>query len=82
MRFSFTMNMPSKKDRLVHVILAEHKSADINALFSEISSADFLIVDELYSYTDRDTGVQSLVPHGLVILNSAHIGKIKKLEEY
>lgn len=81
MRFIFTMNMPTKNGALVHSVIADHHSDCLDTLFEAISTSDFLLVDEFYSNSDRMTGANVLTPHGQIILNSMHIGKVKKLEE-
>lgn len=73
MRFLITMNMPSSAGNLVHQMHVMHPAETLDAFIKELSSNDFVIVEEFYR---RETGYES---RGMIAINYQHIGKIKML---
>jgi hypothetical protein len=82
MRFSLTLNMPSRGkvyqngppiQNLVHQVIAEHDSESLEQFVDTLSRADFIIVDEYYR--DVDTGNHKY--SGQLAINPAFVGKIK-----
>jgi len=72
MRFQITMNMPSRSGNSVHQIIGEHPAASLDELVEEISSSDFIVVDELYK-----DGPSTFFSVGQTAINPMFIGKIK-----
>lgn len=74
MRFIFTMNMASRAGNPVHQILGDADNCDSLSDVAEIlAENDFIIVEEIY----RDDH-NLLRPAGKIMLNRAHIGKVKE----
>lgn len=73
MKFTITMNMPSYQGNLVHQLVVEHPSSSLEQFVGELSSNDFVIVEEFY----RDGKNGSSYRQGKLALNYQHIGKIK-----
>jgi hypothetical protein len=76
MRFIFTMHMPSVSGNLVHQIIGDHPAQSLAELAMELSSCDFLVVNEFYK--DDSAGRSGLASRGPISLNCMHIGKIKE----
>jgi len=73
MRLLITMNMPSRKGELVHQVICEYPCDTLFDFFATLLETDFIFVEEFYRKSDG-TGFYS---HGMVILNTMHIGKVK-----
>jgi hypothetical protein len=73
MRFLITMNMPSSSGNLVHQMHVLHPAESLEAFIEELSSRDFVIVEEYYK---RETGYEN---RGPIAISYSHIGKIKML---
>lgn len=73
MRFLITMNMPSSAGNLVHQMHVTHSAQTLEEFISELSSNDFVIVEEFYK---RETGYES---RGQIAISYRHVGKVKML---
>ena len=70
----------ASRDALL-AIIAEHPAKNLKSLMAVIQAEDFIMVNELYSNTNRDTGEKTLSMHGEIALNTGFIGKVKELED-
>ena len=73
MRFQITMNMPSRSGNAVHQIIGEHPATTLEAFVRELSTNDFVIVEEFY----RRAESRSYDSHGQIAINHMFVGKIK-----
>lgn len=76
-RFQFTLHLPSKAGSLVHQVLGDHSSENIDQLLYALNENAFILIDEVYK--DHEAGRHgNLYVTGKMILNGNMIGKIKE----
>ena len=80
MRFSFTMNMPSRSGNAVHQVLGGVPVDSLEALLDKMANTDFLLVEEFYVQRSG-SGQSYLESVGHIALNPLFIGKVKVLED-
>jgi hypothetical protein len=73
MKFLITLNMPSRKGELVHQVVCEYPCDSMEEFLSVLLTEDFILVEEFYRKPEN----AGFFPVGLMILNTAHIGKVK-----
>ena len=81
-RFLITMNMPAYEGSLVQQITVDiHEAESLKDMCDMMNRDEFIIGHQWYRQKDRYTEDWSWQDRGLVIINTAHIGKVVEFLE-
>lgn len=81
MRFLITMNMPSAKGYSVHQITVEHNAKTMKEFWNVLQDNEFIMPSLMYKIRNDDL-TEHWEDRGLIIINTAHIGKVQELIEF
>ena len=73
MRFTFTVNMPSRNGNSTHNMCGEHPAKSLEEVAAELADKGFVIVEEFY----RDDGPAKWKSNGDIVLSAQVVAKIK-----
>lgn len=77
MRFTITMNMPSRNGGSVHQIVCDHQADNIEQFTDTLNEYNFVIVDEVYKDNDAAKKSDKYYSVGPLTINTSAIGKVK-----
>jgi len=80
-RFLITMNMPSAKGYSVHQITVEHSAKTMKEFWNVLQDNEFIMPSLMYKIRNDDL-TEHWEDRGLIIINTAHIGKVQELIEF
>jgi hypothetical protein len=80
-RFLITMNMPSAKGYSVHQITVEHNAKTMKEFWNVLQDNEFIMPNLMYKIRNDDL-TEHWEDRGLIIINTAHIGKVQELIEF
>jgi len=80
-RFLITMNMPSAKGYSVHQITVEHNAKTMKEFWNVLQDNEFIMPSLMYKIRNDDL-TEHWEDRGLIIINTAHIGKVQELIEF
>ena len=81
MRFLITMNMPSANGYSVHQITVEHNAKTMKEFWNVLQDNEFIMPSLMYKIRNDDL-TEHWEDRGLIIINTAHIGKVQELIEF
>ena len=81
MRFLITMNMPSAKGYSVHQITVEHNAKTMKEFWNVLQDNEFIMPSLMYKIRNDDL-TEHWEDRGLIIINTANIGKVQELIEF
>jgi len=67
--------MPSFKGSAVHQVIGDYECASEEDMCIALNDYNFIIVDQFYNMSERDSDTQDWQSRGKLIINTACIGK-------